>query len=231
MLALEGVSRVYGSGVSQVQALRDFSLAFPPGSVAVIVGPSGSGKTTLLNLVGGIDRPTSGRIVLGGVEVSALDQHELLEYRRERVGFVFQFFNLIPSLTAVENVALAADLVKGPASPAQLLADVGLGDRMDHFPSQLSGGEQQRVSIARALVKKPPLLLCDEPTGELDYATGVRVLELLQGAAKRSHQTVIIVTHNTAIAEAADMVVRLRGGQIDGVDRNESPAEASSLRW
>lgn len=230
-IRLEGVSRVYGKGASTVRALSDFTLELPLRSLVVVLGPSGSGKTTLLNLLGGIDRASAGRIFVGETEVSALDDRRLVAYRRERVGFVFQFFNLLPSLTARENVALAAELVEAPAAPERVLQAVGLGDRMDHFPSELSGGEQQRVSIARALVKNPPLLLCDEPTGELDFATGVRVLEILQATARGEGRTVLVVTHNTAIAEAADTVVRLRGGRLDRVERNGAPAPASALRW
>lgn len=230
-IRLEGVSRVYGEGPAEVRALSDFSLELPARALVVVLGPSGSGKTTLLNLLGGIDRPTAGRIFVGETEVSALGERLLVAYRRDRVGFVFQFFNLLPSLTARENVALAAELVNAPAAPEQVLESVGLGERMDHFPSELSGGEQQRVSIARALVKNPPLLLCDEPTGELDFATGVRVIEILQTTAREEGRTVIVVTHNAAVAEAADLVVRLRGGRLDHVEANPAPSPASALRW
>jgi len=230
-LRLAGVSKRYELGPVQVSALRDVSLDIAPASLTVILGPSGSGKTTLLNLLGGIDRATSGEIWVDGTEVSKLDEAGLLGYRRDRVGFVFQFFNLIPSLTARENVALAAELVANPASAEEVLRQVGLGERMEHFPAELSGGEQQRVAIARALVKDPPLLLCDEPTGELDYATGVRVLRILRDAARRDGRAVIVVTHNAVIGEMADLVVRLRGGQIDQITANPEPADPESLRW
>ncbi len=231
LISLDNVSKVYDLGPVKVPALREASLDVPHGSLVVVLGPSGSGKTTLLNLLGGIDRATSGKIRIGATEVTDLDDARLVEFRREKVGFVFQFFNLIPNLTAGENVALAAELVSNAVDVAKVLRAVGLGNRMDHFPAELSGGEQQRVAIARALVKNPPILLCDEPTGELDYATGVKILEILQGVAHRDGRAVIVVTHNAAIAEMADLVVRLRGGRVDQIVRNPDPVSPQTLRW
>src|SRR3990172_1029067 len=201
---LLGVTKTYHMGQVQVHALRDAHLKIPAGKLVVILGPSGSGKTTLLNLLGGIDRATSGRIFIDGLEVTSLGEPDLVKYRRNKVGFVFQFFNLMPSLTARENVELAAELVPDPLNPVVVLEKVGLGDRIDHFPSELSGGEQQRVAVARALVKNPPLLLCDEPTGELDYATGISVLEVISEACRADGRVVLLVTHNAVIAEMAD---------------------------
>lgn len=231
LIRLRHLTKIYRLGPVEVHALHEGNLDLLAGSVTIILGPSGSGKTTLLNLLGGIDRATSGTIHFGGVNVAGLDDARLVDYRRERVGFVFQFFNLIPSLTARENVALAAELVPHAAEVEKVLRMVGLGDRMDHFPAELSGGEQQRVAIARALVKNPPLLLCDEPTGELDYATGVKILEILKAAAHGDGRAVIVVTHNATIAEMADQVVRLRGGRIDQVTHNDEPVPPSMLRW
>lgn len=227
---LAAVSKVYDLGPVKVHALRDVNLDIPPGSLTVILGPSGSGKTTLLNLLGGIDRATSGQIWVDGTDVSELHERQLVDYRREQVGFVFQFFNLIPSLTARENVALAAELTANAASVEDVLRKVGLADRMDHFPAELSGGEQQRVAIARALVKNPPLLLCDEPTGELDYVTGVKILEVLRAVA-REGRAVIVVTHNAIIGDAAELVVHLRGGRIDRTVRNPEPVAPRTLKW
>lgn len=231
LIRLSHVEKVYRLGPVEVHALRGATLDLPSGTLTVVLGPSGSGKTTLLNLLGGIDRATSGTILFDGTDITKLDEREIVGYRRERVGFVFQFFNLIPSLTARENVALAGELVASGADVEGVLRAVGLGNRMDHFPAELSGGEQQRVAIARALVKNPPFLLCDEPTGELDYATGVRILEILRRAAHSDGRAVIVVTHNAAIAEMADQVVRLRGGLVDAVVRNPEPVPPASLRW
>ncbi|HKZ99400.1 MAG TPA: ABC transporter ATP-binding protein [Thermoplasmata archaeon] len=214
-----------------MRALDEVDLDLPAGTVTVVLGPSGSGKTTLLNVLGGIDRATRGEVGVDGTDVALLVEADLVAYRRDRVGFVFQFFNLIPSLTARENVGLAAELVGRTDRSADALRAVGLGHRLDHFPSELSGGEQQRVAIARALVKDPPLLLCDEPTGELDSATGVRVLEVLRDAARGDGRAVVVVTHNAAIAGMADLVVHLRGGRVDRVVKNESPVEPQSLTW
>jgi putative ABC transport system ATP-binding protein len=228
---LHQVSKVYAVGTVKVHALRRVTLAVPRGEFVVLLGPSGSGKTTLLNLVGGIDRPTEGKVYVDGADLGALDEAGLTAFRRAKVGFVFQFFNLIPTLTARENVELAARLVPDPLPPEEVLGKVGLGDRMDHFPSELSGGEQQRVAIARALAKRPPLLLCDEPTGELDYETGKRVLGLLRRLNREEAITVMLVTHNNAVGAMADRVVSLRSGQAVGVRTVDEPAAPESLRW
>jgi len=230
LIQLRGVSKTYDLGPVKVHALRDATLDLPPGSLAVILGPSGSGKTTLLNLLGGIDRASSGTILVGRQDITKFDDARLVSYRRDTVGFVFQFFNLIPSLTARENVALAAELVPEASDAEDVLRRVGLADRVDHFPAELSGGEQQRVAIARALVKNPPLLLCDEPTGELDYATGIKVLEVLRAVA-RDGRAVIVVTHNAVIGDMADLVVHLRGGRIDRTVHNPRPVEPALLKW
>ncbi len=231
IVRLLGVTKTYDMSQVQVHALRDANLAIPAGKLLVILGPSGSGKTTLLNLLGGIDRATSGQIFIDGLEVTNLGEPNLVKYRRNKVGFVFQFFNLIPSLTARENVELAAELVPHPLNPVVVLEKVGLGDRIDHFPSELSGGEQQRVAVARALVKNPPLLLCDEPTGELDYVTGIGVLQVISEACRADGRVVLLVTHNTVIAEMADIVVRLSGGRIVSFVENPHPKPARELVW
>jgi putative ABC transport system ATP-binding protein len=228
-IELRGVWKTYGEGPAAVHALRALDLSIPRGELAVILGPSGSGKTTLLNLIGALDRPTRGSIHVGGIDLAALDEAGRIEYRRAQVGFVFQFFNLIPTLTARENVELVAELVGTEALPA--LEQVGLGDRLDHFPAQLSGGEQQRVAVARALVKQPPILLCDEPTGELDFETGRRILGLLRRLNRENRQTVLLVTHNAAIGEMADRVIRLRSGGVIEDRRSAQPLEAEKLVW
>lgn len=228
---LLGVTKTYQMGQGQVHALRDANLKIPAGKFVVILGPSGSGKTTLLNLLGGIDRATSGQIFIDGLEVTSLVERDLVKYRRNKVGFVFQFFNLIPSLTARENVELAGELVPDPLDPVVVLEKVGLIGRTDHFPAELSGGEQQRVAVARALVKNPPLLLCDEPTGELDYATGISVLEVISEACRADGRVVLLVTHNAVIADMADVVVSLSGGRVVSVVENPRPKPARELVW
>lgn len=227
------VWKTFGEGHTAVDALRDVELVGPQGEFTVILGPSGSGKTTLLNLVGAIDEASRGRIDVNGSDLGSLDVDDKTKFRRESVGFVFQFFNLIPTLTALENVELVADLTfdDGASRAAAVLAEVGLGDRGHHFPSQLSGGEQQRVAIARALVKEPPILLCDEPTGELDFETGRMILALLQRISRENHQTVLLVTHNAAIGAIADRVLRLRSGEIVEDTRNGDPLPAMELTW
>jgi len=214
IIRLSNVTRYYELGVARIYALKNIDLSVGKGEFLVVLGPSGSGKTTLLNVVGGIDKPNEGRVVVDGIDITDLDEDGLIEYRRKYVGFVFQFFNLIPTLTAYENVALAAELVDNPLDPVDVLEEVGLGDKLDHLPSQLSGGEQQRVAIARALVKDPPILLCDEPTGELDFETGRRILKTLREVNERHGKTIILVTHNTPISMIADRVIRLRSGEI-----------------
>ena len=230
---MAGVWKTFGEGHTAVHALKNIDLAAPQGQFVVILGPSGSGKTTLLNLVGAIDGATAGRIDVGGHDLTSLTTDQQVRYRRENVGFVFQFFNLIPTLTAVENVELVADLTgaNGAERAVAVLGKVGLADRIHHFPGQLSGGEQQRVAIARALVKQPPILLCDEPTGELDFETGRMILDLLQGVSKEQNQTVLLVTHNAAIGEMADRVLKLGSGEIVDDISHDSPAPAEALTW
>jgi putative ABC transport system ATP-binding protein len=232
-VSLRGCGKRYRSGAIAVDAVRDVDLVVWPGEFVVILGPSGSGKTTLLNLIGGIEEADSGSIVVSGVDITALRADRLTTYRRDRVGFVFQFFNLVPTLTALENVQLLAE-VTGADSEARsrtALERVGLGVVGDRFPAQLSGGEQQRVAIARALVKEPPLLLCDEPTGSLDLETGRQVLAVLRELALEGHHTVLLVTHNSAIARMADRVVRLHSGRIASDEVVETPVEAAELEW
>jgi putative ABC transport system ATP-binding protein len=232
LISLEGVRKTYGSGEVAVHALRDVDLAVGRGSFVVILGPSGSGKTTLLNLVGGIEPASAGRVVVDGQEIGALGPDELTEYRRTRVGFVFQFFNLIPTLTARENVQLVGELVgRAPDQATGALQAVGLGDALDRFPGALSGGQQQRVAIARAIVKEPPLLLCDEPTGSLDLVTGRQVLALLRQLGREHGLTVLLVTHNQAIAAIADRVVHVGSGAIVSDETNPSPADPMEIRW
>ncbi|MFQ6134275.1 MAG: ABC transporter ATP-binding protein [Nitrososphaerales archaeon] len=225
------MSKVYQMGQVAVHALDNVNLRIKEGELIAILGPSGSGKTTLLNLVGGIDSPTDGSILIDGLDIAKLDESRLTDYRRTRIGFVFQFFNLVPTLTATENVELAAELVSQPVASSDILRRVGLGDRGDHFPAELSGGEQQRVAIARALVKNPPILLCDEPTGELDYKTGIKILSLIRKINRESGITVILVTHNSAIGEIADRIVRLRSGRVAEVRENSHPINPEELRW
>jgi putative ABC transport system ATP-binding protein len=232
-LRLTGVDKIYGSGETAVHALRGVDLEVWPGQFVVLLGPSGSGKTTLLNLVGGIEEPTAGRVEVAGADIGALSAKERTTYRRDRVGFVFQFFNLVPALTAEENVEVIAELIGGNAGPRSVAAlrRVGLEPVRHRFPGQLSGGQQQRVAIARAIVKEPPLLLCDEPTGSLDLETGRQVLGVLRDLAREGHHTVVLVTHNSAIAAMADRVVRLRSGTIAEDEHVARPLEAADLEW
>ena len=230
-VTLDHVSKTYGSGEGQVQALKDASFTIDKGEIAVIVGQSGAGKTTLLNILGGMDTLTSGHVFLEGSEISAYRGRRLAQYRREEVGFVFQFYNLIPNLTALENVELAAQIIRDSQPAAEILEQVGLGHRLNNFPAQLSGGEQQRVAIARALAKNPKLLLCDEPTGALDYATGKEVLKLLQDQSRRQGMTVVIITHNTALTAMADRVVEVRSGTISAVRKNDHVTPVEEIEW
>jgi putative ABC transport system ATP-binding protein len=232
LIQLDRVSKRYGSGDVAVDALKDVSLSIGRGELVVVLGPSGSGKTTLLNVIGGIEPVTSGRLVVDGRDLVGLSSDELTTYRRETVGFVFQFFNLVPTLTALENVQLVAELEGDTPQERseEALAAVGLRDRMDHFPGALSGGQQQRVAIARAVVKQPPLLLADEPTGSLDLAMGRQVLALLREAVERG-RTVLLVTHNAAIAEMADRVVHVGSGQVIADEHNASPMPAEAVSW
>ena len=232
-VALAGVGKRYGNGPTAVDALAGVELVVWPGKFVVLLGPSGSGKTTLLNVVGGIEEATSGTVAIAGTKLAGLRGEQLTTYRRDRVGFVFQFFNLVPTLTALENVQLLAEVTGGDAEPRsrRALERVGLGDVADRFPGELSGGQQQRVAIARALVKEPPLLLCDEPTGSLDLDTGRQVLAVLRDLAREGHHTVLLVTHNSEIARMADRVVRLHSGRVAGAETVTAPVEAEELDW
>jgi len=231
LLRLERVSRRFGSGAVAVEALREISFGVHEGEFLVMVGPSGSGKTTILNIMGGMDAASEGRVWFRDQDLTAFTPTELTRYRRDSVGFVFQFYNLVPNLTARENVMVATEISRDPMPPEEALRLVGLEDRMEHFPSQLSGGEQQRVAIARAVAKNPVLLLCDEPTGALDFTTGKRVLRLLADLKQTLRKTIVLITHNGAIAAAADRVVRLRSGQIVEVHANPSPVPPEEITW
>ena len=226
-----GLTKTYDMGEVQVRALQGVDLDLYPGELVVLLGPSGSGKSTLLNILGGLDVATSGQVGYRGKELTKATDRELTEYRRNYVGFVFQFYNLIPSLTARENVAAVTEIAKNPMKPEEALRLVGLGDRMDHFPSQMSGGQQQRVAIARAIAKNPAVLLCDEPTGALDSSTGVVVLEALERANRELSATTVIITHNADIARMADRVLHLRDGHIVSVERNEVKTAAKDIVW
>ena len=225
------VGKTYQVGEIEIHALHDTSFEVEKGELVVIVGPSGAGKTTLLNILGGMDTLSTGKVILDGQEISALNKKQLTDYRRHDVGFVFQFYNLIGNLTALENVELANQICKDPLDAQQILTEVGLGDRMKNFPSQLSGGEQQRVAIARALAKNPKLLLCDEPTGALDYQTGKAILQLLQDTARKSGMTVIIITHNSALTAMADRVIRVKSGTVASMTMNENPQNIAEIEW
>ncbi len=230
-LTLTNVCKQYRTGDVCVDALKDASFSLEDGEFAVVLGSSGAGKTTLLNLLGGMDSATSGQIILDGKDVTALNKKGLAAYRRNDVGFVFQFYNLMPNLTALENVEIAVEICKNALDPRAILTEVGLGDRMSNFPAQLSGGEQQRVSIARALAKNPKLLLCDEPTGALDYVTGKLILKLLHDVSKEQKKPVIIVTHNAALKDMADKVIHIRSGRIESIDINPSPMPIERIEW
>ena len=218
-------------GEVEINALHDTSFEIEKGELVVIVGPSGAGKTTLLNILGGMDTLTTGKVYLDGREISSMNRKQLTEFRRDDVGFVFQFYNLVGNLTAHENVELANQICKNPLDATQILKDVGLGERMKNFPSQLSGGEQQRVAIARALAKNPKLLLCDEPTGALDYQTGKAILQLLQDTGRKTGMTVIIITHNSALTAMADRVIQVRSGTVASVKLNEHPQNIQEIEW
>ncbi len=227
----EQVKKIYHMGEVDIPALIDATFSVDEGELAVIVGPSGAGKTTLLNILGGMDTLSDGKVFLGEKEISAFKERELTAYRRKEIGFVFQFYNLIPNLTALENIELAAEICDDPLDAAETLAAVGLKDRAGNFPSQLSGGEQQRVAIARALAKNPKLLLCDEPTGALDDKTGKAVLSLLQSMSKNRGMTVIIITHNSALTAMADRVIRVGSGIVTSVVQNPSPLPVEEIQW
>ncbi|BDE96174.1 ABC transporter ATP-binding protein [Raoultibacter timonensis] len=225
------VRKTYRMGEVEVAAVDGMTFDIEEGELVVVVGPSGAGKTTLLNMLGGMDSCTSGTIVLDGREVSSFDARELTYYRRYDIGFVFQFYNLVQNLTALENVELASQICKDPLDAADVLRQVGLGHRLDNFPAQLSGGEQQRVAIARALAKNPKLLLCDEPTGALDYQTGKAILKLLQDTSRVMGRTVVLITHNQAFTAIADRVIHVREGRAAGVEVNERPVSAETIEW
>ena len=226
-----GVTKIYEMGEVKVHALRGVDMTLYASEFLVLLGPSGSGKSTLLNILGGLDLPTGGRVAYRGRDLSGADDSTRTRYRRRHVGFVFQFYNLIPSLTAKENVALVTEISRNPMPPSEALGIVGLGDRMNHFPAQMSGGEQQRVAIARAIAKRPDVLLCDEPTGALDISTGIVVLEAIERINRELGTTTAVITHNSAVADIADRVVHLSNGRISSERRNESKIPASALRW
>lgn len=225
------VRKVYTMGEVEVAAVDGMTFDIERGELVVVVGPSGAGKTTLLNMLGGMDGCSSGTIMLDGREISAFNSKELTYYRRYDIGFVFQFYNLVQNLTALENVELASQICKDPLDAAEVLAQVGLGHRLDNFPAQLSGGEQQRVSIARAIAKNPKLLLCDEPTGALDYQTGKQVLQLLQDTCRRDGITVLIITHNSALAPMADRLIRFKSGRVTSMEKNANPVPIANIEW
>ena len=226
-----GLTKTYVSGEVEVRALRGLELEISAGEVVVMLGPSGSGKSTLLNIMGGLDHATSGRLFFKELELTGLDDRRLTTYRREHVGFVFQFYNLVPSLTAYENVALVTEISNDRMRPEEALSLVGLENRMTHFPAQLSGGEQQRIAIARAIAKRPEVLLCDEPTGALDSKTGIRVIEALLGVSSQLGTTTLIITHNATIQDVADRVFFFADGQISKIHKNETRRAAAELRW
>ena len=230
-IEFKNISKVYQMGEISIKALNKASFSIEKGELIVILGPSGAGKTTCLNILGGMDEATSGTLIIDGVEITKLKGKDLIKYRRHDIGFVFQFYNLIQNLTALENVELAVQLCKDHLNPEKILKKVGLKDRIDNFPSQLSGGEQQRVSIARAIAKNPKLLLCDEPTGALDYKTGKQILKLLEDTCHKEGMTIIIVTHNSAIADMADKVIKFKNGQVEEIYINHNPRPIESIEW
>jgi len=230
-IEFQDVKKIYKTGDVEVHALDGASFSIEKGELCVILGQSGAGKTTLLNILGGMDTLTSGQVILDGQKISAFRERELANYRRVDVGFVFQFYNLIPNLTAIENVEMASQLVSDPMDPEEVLLDVGLSDRKKNFPAQLSGGEQQRVAIARAVAKNPKLLLCDEPTGALDYQTGKSILRLLARMCTQRHMTVVIITHNSTIASMADRVIRIKNGQVVSNETNPNPKSVEEIEW
>lgn len=228
---LRDITKVYHMGEVEIRAADNINFSIKKGEFVVIVGPSGAGKTTVLNILGGMDTATGGTLTVDGKDITAYDSRQLTGYRRDDIGFVFQFYNLIPNLTALENVELALQICKDPLDAKKVLEDVGLGDRLDNFPAQLSGGEQQRVSIARALAKNPKLLLCDEPTGALDYNTGKAILKLLQNMCRERGMTVIVITHNQALAPMADRLIHIKNGQVSHMETNENPMSIDEIEW
>ena len=230
-VSLKNVSKIYQMGEVKIRAVDGIDFDIAKGEFVVIVGPSGAGKTTVLNILGGMDTATTGQVLVDGKDIAKYTQKQLTDYRRDDIGFVFQFYNLIPNLTALENVELALQICKNPLDARQVMEEVGLGHRMKNFPAQLSGGEQQRVSIARALAKNPKLLLCDEPTGALDYQTGKAILKLLQDMCREKGMTVIVITHNSAIAPMADRVIKIKNGKVADMRCNASPVSVSDIEW
>ncbi|HJA19112.1 MAG TPA: ABC transporter ATP-binding protein [Candidatus Mediterraneibacter ornithocaccae] len=230
-VVLQDITKIYKMGEIEIRAADNISFSIDKGEFVVIVGPSGAGKTTVLNILGGMDTATSGKLLVDSEDITAYNSRKLTEYRREDIGFVFQFYNLVPNLTALENVELALQICRDPLDAKEVLEEVGLGDRLNNFPAQLSGGEQQRVSIARALAKNPKLLLCDEPTGALDYNTGKSILKLLQNMCRERGMTVIVITHNQAIAPMADRLIHIKNGQVSQMELNENPMSIDDIEW
>ena len=228
---LEKVRKIYQMGEVEIRAVDGIDFEIGKGEFVVIVGPSGAGKTTVLNILGGMDTATSGKVLVDGKDVAQYTNRQLIGYRREDIGFVFQFYNLVPNLTALENVELALQICKEPLDAKTVLEEVGLGERLNNFPAQLSGGEQQRVSIARALAKNPKLLLCDEPTGALDYNTGKAILKLLQDTCRNKGMTVIVITHNSALAPMADRVIHIKNGRVESMEMNAHPVPVETIEW
>lgn len=228
---LENVSKIYGSKEVKIVAVDEISFQIAEGEFVVIVGPSGAGKTTVLNILGGMDKATGGKVLVDGHDIAGYTNKQLTAYRREDIGFVFQFYNLVPNLTALENVELALQICKNPLDAKTVLSEVGLKDRLGNFPAQLSGGEQQRVSIARALAKNPKLLLCDEPTGALDYQTGKSILKLLQDMCREKGMTVIVITHNSALTPMADRVIKIKNGKVSRMTLNDNPTPVEEIEW
>jgi putative ABC transport system ATP-binding protein len=228
---LKNVVKEYHMGEVTIQAVNGINFQIKEGEFVVIVGPSGAGKTTVLNILGGMDKATKGQIIVGGEDIGQMNERQLTAYRRDAIGFVFQFYNLVQNLTAKENVELALQICKNPLDAKEVLTEVGLGERLDNFPSQLSGGEQQRVAIARALAKNPKLLLCDEPTGALDYNTGKQILKLLSDTCRERKMTVIVITHNLAIAPMADRIIQIKNGVVSKITENPSPTPVDEIEW
>lgn len=230
-VTFENVGKIYRTGDVEVRALKNVSFEIERGEICVVVGQSGAGKTTLLNILGGMDTLSEGKVLLDGRDISSLNEKQMATYRRYDIGFVFQFYNLIPNLTAIENVEIASQISREPLDSRQVIEEVGLKDRAGNFPAQLSGGEQQRVAIARALAKNPKLLLCDEPTGALDYETGKAILKLLQDTCRKSGMTVVIITHNSALTAMADRVVKIKNGTVGSVSINDKPTPVEEIEW
>lgn len=231
LVELKGVVKTYKMGEVEIHAVAGVDFEIKKGEFVVIVGPSGAGKTTVLNILGGMDSATKGQVIVDGTDIAKFSEKQLTAYRRDEIGFVFQFYNLVQNLTALENVELALQICKNPLKADQVLKEVGLADRMKNFPAQLSGGEQQRVAIARALAKNPKLLLCDEPTGALDYQTGKSILKLLQDTCRNKGMTVIVITHNMALTPMADRVIHIKNGRVSGIETNDTPTPVELIEW